>query len=50
MTSTLPIHVEDGVWWPNMGHEEPTKRLRISLTPDTSKLMTTFQVLDAVEN
>jgi hypothetical protein len=50
MTSTLPIHVEDGVWWPNMGHEEPTKRLRISLTPDASKLTTTFQVLDAVEN
>jgi uncharacterized heparinase superfamily protein len=50
MTSTLPIHVEEGVWWPNMGHEKPTRRLRIGLTSDAAKLMTTFQVMGAVEN
>jgi uncharacterized heparinase superfamily protein len=50
MTSTLPIHVEDAVWWPNMGHEEPTKRLRIRLAPGASELLTAFQVLDAAES
>jgi hypothetical protein len=43
MTSTLPIQVEQAVWWPNMGHEEQTKRLRISLPPGASKASTAFQ-------
>ena len=44
MTSTLPICVEEGVWWPNMGHEERTSRLRIRLGPGVSEASTVFQV------
>lgn len=44
MTSTAPLHVEEAVWWPNMGHEEQTKRLRISLAPDVRQASTHLQL------
>jgi uncharacterized heparinase superfamily protein len=31
MRWTQPIEVEDAVWWPDMGREESTKRLRVRL-------------------
>jgi uncharacterized heparinase superfamily protein len=42
MTSTFPIDVEDAVWWPNMGHERRTKRLRIRLAPAAREASVTF--------
>jgi hypothetical protein len=47
MTSTSPIHLEEAVWWPNMGHEEQSKRLRISLPLGVSKASTAFQIVQA---
>jgi hypothetical protein len=44
MTSTLPIQVEEGVWWPNMGREERTRRLRIGLAPSVGETSTVFQL------
>jgi hypothetical protein len=44
MTSTLPIQVEEGVWWPNMGREERTRRLRIRLAPSVGEASTVFQL------
>jgi uncharacterized heparinase superfamily protein len=43
MTSTLPIDVEEAVWWPNMGRERPTKRLRIRLAPAVSEGSVAFK-------
>ena len=31
---TAPLHVEDGVWWPDMGVEVATKRLCLTLPAD----------------
>jgi hypothetical protein len=44
MTSTAPIRVEEAVWWPNMGHEEQTKRLRIGLAPGARQASTHLQL------
>jgi hypothetical protein len=44
MSSNLPIQVEEAVWWPNMGREERTQRLRIRLAPGVNKASTAFEV------
>ncbi len=44
MTSTLPIGVEEAVWWPNMGHERRTKRLRIRLAPAAGEASVAFEL------
>jgi uncharacterized heparinase superfamily protein len=33
LSASLPVDCEDAVWWPDMGHERPTKRLFI-LAPE----------------
>ncbi|HZV20374.1 MAG TPA: alginate lyase family protein [Hyphomicrobiales bacterium] len=47
MTSTAPIAIEDAVWWPDMGIELPTRRLRVQLDPSSMAAETTFTVLSA---
>jgi hypothetical protein len=44
MTSTLPIGVEGAVWWPDMGCEKPTTRLRIRLQTGVSEVATELRV------
>jgi len=44
MISTLPIEVEEGVWWPDMGRQERTKRLRVRLAPGVSEVSTAFMI------
>jgi uncharacterized heparinase superfamily protein len=44
MTSTLPIHIENAVWWPDMGHEEPTKRLCVSPAKNVREASMKFQI------
>jgi len=45
ITSTLPIGVEGAVWWPDMGCEKPTTRLRIRIPTGVSKIVTELRVL-----
>lgn len=45
MTSTLPIRVEVAVWWPDMGCERATKRLRVSLEAGISELVTKLRIV-----
>jgi len=45
MSSTLLIHVEDAVWWPNMGYEEPTTRLRLRFPRGVRTASTTLQIV-----
>ncbi len=45
MTSTLPIRVEDAVWWPDMGVELATKRLRVKLEAGIREVMTTLHIV-----
>ena len=40
MTCTGLIQVTDAVWWPDMGHELPTKRLQVSLVNPATDLKT----------
>lgn len=44
MTSTLPILIEDAVWWPDMGDERPTHRLRIWVDRGVSEATTILRV------
>jgi uncharacterized heparinase superfamily protein len=45
MTSTLPMHLEQAVWWPNMGYEEPTTRVRLKFPSGVRKASTAFQIV-----
>jgi uncharacterized heparinase superfamily protein len=40
VTSDQPIAVEPAVWWPDMGFEQPTLRLRIALPPHVARVTT----------
>lgn len=40
VSSSLPLAIEPAVWWPDMGHEHATFRLRISL-PTSTRAVTT---------
>lgn len=44
MTATRPIRREPAVWWPDMGYEEPTHRLSISLEPGVNEATTVFHL------
>jgi glycosyltransferase involved in cell wall biosynthesis len=44
MLSTLPICVEQAVWWPDMGCEHATHRLRIDVAPGVREVQTTLCV------
>lgn len=41
-----PLTVEDWVWWPDIGHEQPTRRLRLQLPPATTSCWTEFTIVD----
>jgi uncharacterized heparinase superfamily protein len=43
MESTLPIEIEDAIWWPDMGVEKKTKRLRLLYEDVTRPAITTFK-------
>jgi hypothetical protein len=45
ISSTRPIQVEGAVWWPDMGCEQQTRRLRVGLSPDIRHVTTTFRVI-----
>jgi uncharacterized heparinase superfamily protein len=40
LSSSRPIGVEETVWWPDMGAEQQTKRLRITVPPGVAKVTT----------
>jgi hypothetical protein len=44
--STQPMRLEDAVWWPDLGHELPTTRLRIALSSKIRSVRTVLQVPD----
>jgi uncharacterized heparinase superfamily protein len=44
ISSTRPLQVEDAVWWPDMGCEWQTRRLRVGLSPPIREVTMTFQV------
>ena len=43
ISSTLPFEIEDAVWWPDMGVEQPTKRLRLCFDGDIREAVTTIR-------
>ncbi len=45
MTSTAPILTEPAVWWPDMGVEQATARLRVKLSPACTFLSTTLKIV-----
>lgn len=45
VTSTRPILVEDAVWWPDMGFERETKRLRVGLKAEIDAVVTKWRVM-----
>ena len=45
LTSSLPIRLEDAVWWPDMGCERATKRLVIRPTTADATATTRFDVV-----
>jgi uncharacterized heparinase superfamily protein len=40
VSCSLPITIEPAVWWPSMGHEQATCRLRIIIPPQTRNVIT----------
>ena len=40
VSSSLPMTIEPAVWWPDMGHERATHRLRLSLPTHTRSVTT----------
>jgi len=44
MSSSRPIGVEEAVWWPDMGAEQQTKRLRIAVPPGVGTVMTAISL------
>lgn len=45
VTSTLSIFVEDAVWWPDMGCERVTKRLRVRLEAGIDAVVTRWRIM-----
>jgi uncharacterized heparinase superfamily protein len=43
-SSSHPFALEDAVWWPDMGHEVVTKRLRVTLPAAARACKVTFQI------
>jgi uncharacterized heparinase superfamily protein len=44
LSSSRPIGVEDAVWWPDMGVERQTRRLRIAVPPGVDKVTTSIRL------
>ncbi len=44
LSSSRPIDVEDTVWWPDMGVERRTQRLRIGFPPGAKTVTTTIRL------
>jgi uncharacterized heparinase superfamily protein len=44
MTCTAPIEIEDAVWWPDMGCEIATKRLRVRVAAGVGDIVTRLRV------
>jgi uncharacterized heparinase superfamily protein len=44
MSCSRPIAIEDAVWWPDMGIERATRRLRIRLAPGVRQAVTVLTV------
>ncbi len=45
VSCTQPVICENAVWWPDLGHERQTKRLRITLPAGCRELRTTLRVV-----
>lgn len=45
LNCTVPLRLEPAVWWPDMGVEERTQRLRAMLPPGERHAVTTLRVL-----
>lgn len=43
LRSDLPVTLEPAVWWPDMGHEMPTIRLRLLVPPHLSQTTTQLE-------
>ena len=44
MSCSRPIEIEDAVWWPDLGIEQATRRLRIRLAPGGRQAVTALAV------
>lgn len=44
MEASAPIGCEPAVWWPDMGCEQATSRIRIVLPPGSNEIVTIFKV------
>ena len=40
--ASLDVVIEDAVWWPDMGHERPTRRLCLIVPPGTREVTSEF--------
>jgi uncharacterized heparinase superfamily protein len=41
-SASLDVRCEDALWWPDMGHERPTKRLRLTAPAGTREITSEF--------
>ncbi len=46
ISSSQPMRLENAVWWPDLGHQFPTTRLRIALPSKIRSLRTVLRVPD----
>ena len=44
ISATQPMRLEDAVWWPDLGHELPTTRLRIALSSKIRSVRTVLRI------
>ena len=44
LRSTVKIRCEDAVWWPDMGYEMPTQRLRLTWEGGDGEIVTVFEL------
>lgn len=44
--ATLPLQVEEAVWWPDIGHEHTTRRIVVVVPPGTTAATLTLAALD----
>jgi uncharacterized heparinase superfamily protein len=41
-SASLDVRCEDAIWWPDMGHERPTRRLRLTAPAGTREITSQF--------
>ena len=46
MSCSLPITIDDAAWWPDMGHEQITRRARVAIACGIAAVVTSFRVAD----